>query len=100
MVEIIILKGDGSHYWTMQTNTRAEMDAWIATEQTRSYWKSDFTFAITEIVTPEPSAEELARRVALLQKRSDLKSLVKSDMTNISDVKDAILKILEVLNIK
>lgn len=100
MVEIEILKGDGSSYWTMQTNTRTEMDAWISEEQTRPYWKPDFTFEITEIPDRVPTQGELDKRSTLVQKRSELSALVKSDMTNISDVKDAILKILEVLNIK
>ena len=54
MVKLIILKGDGSHYWTEQFPTQEEADSWLAEEKTRINWKDDRTWTFEEIIVPIP----------------------------------------------
>lgn len=98
MFELVILKPDGTKYWTACFNTRAEAEAWVKEEQTRSYWSAKFTFTITDKTPPKPTTAELAEQKANEKKRLDAKERlkqidwlkIKGDPTLVAIVKDLV----------
>lgn len=98
MFELVILKPDGTNYWTACFNTRAEAEAWLAEEKTRSYWNPQYTHTITDKTPPKPTPEELAEQAAAEKKRVDAKARlkqidwlkIKGDPTLVAIVKDLV----------
>ena len=54
MFDLIILKEDGSFYWSERFNDLLSAETWIATEQTRPYWDPTYTYSIADN-TPPPA---------------------------------------------
>lgn len=71
MIVLTILRADGSIYWTERFNDQSSAQAWLAEEQTRSYWDPTFTHSIVDLtpapVTPDPVAALRVKRNMLLE---------------------------------
>lgn len=60
MIKLTIKNGDGSIRWIENFNDSDSADKWITEEQTRKYWKPEFSFVTEEILPPRPTAQEVA----------------------------------------
>lgn len=70
MVILRIFNNGETLYWTAHFNSKKECDAWLAAEQTRPYWKSDFTVVI-EDNTAEEEANAVLSQTIISQKTSE-----------------------------
>jgi disulfide oxidoreductase YuzD len=100
MFTLEIKRADDSIYWTEVFPTEADAQAWVNEESTRDYWDNTFTYTIVEIPERVESAEEAAARVALDQKKAELAALDPNSLTNINEMRDALIKVLEVLGLR
>ena len=94
MIKLTIKNGDESVRWVENFNDRASADKWIAEEQTRNYWKPEFSFVTEEILPRQPSAQEFADAKAKddQEKLDDLLRKAAKTRINSSDlskIKDA-----------
>lgn len=46
--KLVIKHGDGTEYDKIFSNTPGALEQWIAVEQTRPYWKKEYTYEITQ----------------------------------------------------
>jgi len=68
MVILSIKHADGSHYWKEIFPNKDLADKWLAVEQTRDYWKSDFIVEF-EDKTSEETAKEQERQAEYTRRR-------------------------------
>jgi hypothetical protein len=94
MITLTIKRQDGSTYWTEYFNSQPECDAWIAEEQTRSYWDKTYTYASVDNTPPVvlPTYAEL-RAASYPDFRDYLDGIVKSDQTQIQNYINACLAV-------
>jgi hypothetical protein len=99
MIEIKILKPDGSVYWQMLVDSVSESERWVAEEKTRPYWKAGFTVVLTDKSPPPPTQAEVDAIAADLAdmnaNKSFLKGLKQSDLTDVASCARAIMKIIK-----
>jgi hypothetical protein len=97
MFELTIKNKDGSTYWVERFNSQTEAEKWLATEQTRKYWKEDFSWEIVDKTPPPPppSQEELDRRAAILSLKQRIKELANQADLTAGEVKESIHKLIK-----
>jgi hypothetical protein len=49
MIKLEILNADGSIYWTEHFNSVQHQEEWLVEEQTRPYYKAEFTTVVTDL---------------------------------------------------
>lgn len=64
MITLTILKQDGSLYWTEYFNDMPKAQAWLAEEQSRSYWDKTYAANFIDNTPPEPTEVEKAQNEA------------------------------------
>ena len=74
MIKLEILNADGSTYWVEHFNTIQDQVKWLLEEQTRSYYKAEFTTVVTDL-TPVVDVA-LEARNAILKAIADLEASV------------------------
>lgn len=102
MIKLEILEPSGKVYWTEHFRDPAALDKWLAEEQTRSYWKQEYTTRITD---NRPTAEDELKRQAEIDLYRDkvgtavqqLKALEINNLRTIEDLKSALVIIKNLL---
>lgn len=103
MFELLIKFKDGQLYWREFFNSPEEMKKWLAVEQTRPYWKNDFT---TEVVDhtplPDPAADaaNAARKTQIDTLRARLAALDDQADLTAAEVKECLRKTLKLLRLR
>lgn len=103
MFKLTIKRADGTTYWIERFNRRVDLDAWLADEQTRPYWDSDFTTEIEDITPPVDAAAEAARAAREARRNAltaKFKTLTPADVNNIAKIQPLFLELLEILGLK
>lgn len=87
MIKLIVLKKDGSLYWSDHFEDQESAQKWIDEEQTRSYWDKENTYSFEEIQVG-PTAEAIAEmeqsnndRASAIDKISKLAKLTPGEIT-------------------
>lgn len=62
MITLTILNADGTTHWVEHFNDIDSCNNWLKEEQTRSYWKQDYTW---QIVDESPTPEQIAQQEAI-----------------------------------
>lgn len=76
---LLIKNKDGSPYWTDYFETKADLNAWLAEEQKRPYWKKDF---VVDVIDDSAAVEEIEKKAkenleANQKKAADLQASIK-----------------------
>jgi hypothetical protein len=104
MFELIIRAADGSIYWSERFNSQSEAQKWLAEEQTRKYWKPEFTTQIIDHTPSRPAPPtqdeidaENQRLITIATLKQRLKVLAaKADVdVTAADLKEAIFKLIK-----
>jgi ribosomal protein L29 len=77
MLKLEIKKVDDSVYWVEYFNIQADVDKWIAEEQTRPYWDKSFTYTIVDISDKTP-AETQADNEAVKQELENMRASIRT----------------------
>lgn len=101
MVTLVIKYGNGQVYFVQVFNSLAEANAWLAVEQTRGYWKPEFTVETID-KTKEFEDQTAANDLKYKKKFEDLKiakeKLNEIDLKKINSVPE-IIAVLELIHI-
>lgn|SRR5678816_1265964 len=100
MFRLIIKYQNGDVYWRESFNSMAELNAWLAEERTRSYWKEEFTTEVQDLTPPPPTQEQIDQQAALQLQIATLKARIKvlagqSDLTA-AEIKEALMKFIKI----
>lgn len=104
MFELIIKYANGSVYWREYFKSMDLLNAWLALEQTRSYWLQEFTTQTVDH-TPVPLSQEVldAREAVRLQIRTlkiRIKTLASQNDLTAAELKEAVIKFLKILDLQ
>lgn len=99
-VRLEIKNADGTPYWTEHFNNRQEGDRWLATEQTRPYWKKDFTFQFIDLPAPTPILRDPVAEAARAAARAKLSAVDPQSLTTLPALREAVADILIALGLK
>lgn len=103
--ELKIFHADQTIYWEQGFDSEAELEKWLAEEQTRPYWRKDFIVEKTDNslqVEQEKEAERVKAEEAF-QKQVDLKAEIleiknKKNKT-LEDLSEGFEKLLELMGV-
>lgn len=106
MLTLIIRHSDTSIYWQEYFNTLSDLQKWLKEEQTRPYWKQEYTTEIMDNTPPRPippTQEELDAIAKTKTDITDLRHEIKVeamqllDAESTIDVKETVAKLIKLL---